>query len=171
MKRLRITSSMSVVRRRGAKLAAVAAGLVALGAFAAFPAAARHDAREHRLDASAHRTSSVLPVNFRKNALFTCFGAIGTGTPVLSNTATITATSTVVKAVVTVKARPGTIVFGQLTQSGCLKLKFFTFAIPASGVGTISVNDLRITNDAFVWFNDTAGDFQITPEVILLTRR
>jgi hypothetical protein len=157
---------MSVVRRRGAKLTAVAAGLVALGAFAAVPAAAKHDATGDRPDAHEHPTSSSSDpvVNFRRNALFTCFGANG-GAPT-ANTANITATLTTVKAVVTVHAPPFTTVFGQLDQSGCARLKFFSFTIPFSGVGTTTVTDLRISNDAFVWFNDTAGEFQITPEVV-----
>jgi hypothetical protein len=164
MKRLRITHGRSVVRRKATRLAAVAAGLVALGAFAAIPAAARHDARGNRSDASEHQTSSD-PVVFRRNAIFTCFGADNTGTPT-ANTANITASLTTVTAVVTVNARPGTMVFGELTQSGCLRLKFFTFTVPASGVGTATVTDLRISNDAFVSFSDTVGDFQITPEVV-----
>jgi hypothetical protein len=47
-----------------------------------------------------------------------------------------------------------------------LRLKFFTFTVPASGVGTTTVTDTRITNDAFVSFSDTVGDFQLTPEVV-----
>jgi hypothetical protein len=160
------------VRRRGAKLAAVAAGLVALGVFAAVPAGAKHDvrkhqpaARKHQPDAGEHRTSNDPVVNFRRNAIFTCFGADGTGTPT-ANTANITASLTTVSAVVTVHAPAGTTVFGQLTQSGCLRLKFFTFRVPASGVGTATVTDSRISANAFVWFVDTVGDFQITPEVV-----
>jgi hypothetical protein len=165
MKRLRITHGMCVVRRKATKLAAVAAGLVALGAFAAIPAAAGHDSRGDRSDAGEHQTSSDPVVNFRRNAIFTCFGADGTGTPT-ANTANITASLTTVTAVVTVHAPPGTTVFGELTQSGCLRLKFFTFTVPASSVGTATVTDLRISNDAFVSFSDTVGDFQITPEVV-----
>jgi hypothetical protein len=56
-------------------------------------------------------------------------------------------------------------VSGQLTRSGCARLKFFSFTIPASGVGTTTVTDLRIRGDALVWFKDTNGDFQITSEV------
>jgi hypothetical protein len=156
---------MSVVRRKGAKLAGVAAGLVALGAFAAVPAAARHDARGDGSDAGGHRSSGDPVVNFRRNAIFTCFGADGTGTST-PNTANISATLTTIKAVVTVHARAGTTVFGELTQSGCVRLKFFSFTVPASGVGTATVTDLRISNDAFVFFSDTVGDFQITPEVV-----
>jgi hypothetical protein len=167
---------MFVVGRRGAKLAAVAAGLVALGSLAAVPATARHDAGggrpdagEHRSDArklaGEHRTSGDPVVNLRRNAIFSCFGADGTGTPT-ANTANITAVLATVQAVVTVHAPPGTAVFGQLVQSGCLRLKFFTFIVPASGVGTATVTDLRISNDAFVFIVDTAGDFQITPEVV-----
>jgi hypothetical protein len=176
MKRLRITRGMSVFRRRGAKLAAVAAGLFALGAFTAVPAGARHDARadppgggEHKSHAGEHQTSSDAVVNFRRNAIFTCFGADGTGITT-ANTANITAGLTTVTAVVTVHARAGTTVFGNLTQSGCLRLKFFTFVVPASGVGTATVTDLRISNDAFVFFSDTAGDFQISPEVVFSLR-
>jgi hypothetical protein len=179
MKRLRITRGMSVVRRRGVKLAAVAAGLVALGAFAVVPAVAKHDGRgnapaagEQRSDAGDHpshaggkvRNTGDPLVTFRRNAIFTCFGAFGGANT--ANTANITASLTTVKAVVTVHARAGTTVFGQLTQSGCLRLKFFTFTVPASGVGTTTVTDLRISANAFVWFNDTVGDFQITPEVV-----
>jgi hypothetical protein len=171
MKSRRITRSMSVVRRSGAKLAAVVAGLVALGTFTAVPAAARHDARgdgsdlvAHWYDGGEHRASGDPVVNFRRNALFTCFGGFG-GTPT-ANTASISATFTTIKAVVTVHAPPFTTVFGQLDQSGCARLKFFSFTVGASGVGTTTVTDLRISSDAFVWFNDTAGDFQITPEVV-----
>jgi hypothetical protein len=172
MKRLRITRSLSVVRDRVAKLAAVAAALVALGAVAAVPADARHDpradggagAREHPPGGDGPITSAVADVNFRRNALFTCFGA--NGGAATQNTANITATLTTVRAVVTVHAPAGTTVNGQLTQSGCARLKFFTFRIPAGGVATVTITDLRISRDAFVWFNDTAGDFQITPEVI-----
>jgi hypothetical protein len=172
MERLRITHSMSIVRRRGAKLAAVASGLVALGAFGAVQADAGHDpspdrsgAREHRSDAGKQQRAGDPVVNFRRNAIFTCFGAGRTGTPT-SNTANITATLTTVRAVVTVHARPNTTVSGQLTQSGCVRLKFFTFRVPASGIGTATVTDVRISNDAFVWFVDTVGDFEITPEVV-----
>jgi hypothetical protein len=160
---------MSVVCRQGA---GVAAGLVALGAFAAVPAAARHDARgdgsdagRHWSDGGEHRSSGDPVVNFRRNAIFTCFGSDGTGTPT-ANTANISATLTTIKAVVTVRAPAGTTVFGELTQSGCVRLKFFSFTVPASGVGTATVTDLRISNDAFVSFSDTVGDFQITPEVV-----
>jgi hypothetical protein len=104
-------------------------------------------------------------VNFRRNAIFTCFGADGTGIRT-ANTANITATLTTVKAVVTVHAPPGTMVFGELTQSGCVRLKFFTFTVPASGVGIATVTDLRISADAFVSFSDTVGEFQISPEVV-----
>jgi hypothetical protein len=104
-------------------------------------------------------------VNFRRNAIFTCFGALGTGTPT-TNTASISATFTSIKAVVTVHAPPFTTVFGQLDQSGCVRLKFFSFTVGASGVGTTTVTDFRISNDAFVWFVDTVGEFQITPEVV-----
>jgi hypothetical protein len=172
VKRLRITRSMSVVRRRGAKLAAVAAGLVALAAFAAVPAAARHDARGDRPAARALGTSIGPVVNFRRNAFFTCFGGFG-GTPT-ANTANITIARIFVvgvNATVTVHAPAGTRVFGQLVQSGCSRVKSFSFTVPASGVGTTNVVDLAARNiginDAFVWFNDTVGDFQITPEVIL----
>jgi hypothetical protein len=149
---------------------AVAAAVIAVGAFAAVPAAATPDAgawpdaSEHLSDAGEHPTSSDPVVHFQRNALFTCFGA-GGGLPT-ANTASITASFATFTAVVTVHAPPGTSVFGELTQSGCLRLKFFTFIVPASGVGTTTVTDLRISNDAFVWFNDTAGDFQITPEVV-----
>jgi hypothetical protein len=163
MKPRRITRSMSVVRRSGAKVAAVVAGLVALGTFTAVPAAARHDARGDGSDLVAHWYDGPV-VNFRRNALFTCFGGFG-GTPT-ANTASISATFTTIKAVVTVHAPPFTTVFGQLDQSGCARLKFFSFTVGASGVGTTTVTDLRISSDAFVWFNDTAGDFQITPEVV-----
>jgi hypothetical protein len=170
---------MSVVRRRGAKLAAVAAGLVALGVFAAGPAPARHDGPAHgsdagkqrsdagkqRSDAGERRSSGDAVVNFRRNAIFTCFGADGTGTAT-ATTATITASRTAVNAVVTVHAPPGTTVFGDLTQSGCVKLQFFSFKIGASGVGSTTVTDVRVSNDAFVFIEDTVGDFQITPEVV-----
>jgi hypothetical protein len=76
-----------------------------------------------------------------------------------------TANFTIITAKVTVHSVPATMVSGQLTQSGCARLTFFSFTIPASGVGTTPVTDLRIRGDAFVWFNDTNGDFQITPEV------
>lgn len=56
-------------------------------------------------------------------------------------------------------------VSGQLMQSDCARLKFFSFTIAASGVGITTVTDLRIRCDALVWFNDTNGDFQFTPEV------
>jgi hypothetical protein len=50
-------------------------------------------------------------------------------------------------------------------------VKSFSFTVPASGVGTTTVVDLVArdigVNDAFVWFSDTVGDFQITPEVFL----
>jgi hypothetical protein len=173
MKRLRFARSVSVVRRRGARLAAVAAGSAALAAFAAAPADAWQDpgsdggpgtCAQGRRPGGAQASVSSL-VNFRRNALFTCFGANGgTATP---NTASITATPTLIRAVVTVRAPVGTSVFGQLTQSGCARLKFFTFRVPLGGVATVTVTDLRISNDAFVWFNDTIGEFQITPEVIL----
>ena len=169
MKRLRITRYMYVVRRRGAKLAALGIGLVALGAFtAAVPAGARPGARGDRPDRGEHGTSrsSDALVTFRRNAIFTCFGADATGIAT-ANTANITASLTTVTDVVTLHAPPGTTVFGNLTQSGCLRLKFFTFTVSASGVGTATITDLRITNDAFVFFSDTAGDFQITPEVVL----
>jgi hypothetical protein len=165
MKRLRITGSMSVVRRGGAKLAAVAAGLVALAAFAAVPAVASHDARGDGPDARGHRTSFDAVVNFRRNAIYSCFGADNTGTPT-ANTANITASFTTVRAVVTVHAPAGTTVFGELTQSGCVRLKFFSFTVPASGVGTATVTDFRISNDAFVSFSDTLGEFQVTPDVV-----
>jgi hypothetical protein len=104
-------------------------------------------------------------VTFRRNAIYSCFGADSTGIPT-ANTASITASLTTFKAVVTVHAPPGTMVFGELTQSGCLRLKFFSFRVGALGVGTGTVTDLRITNDAFVSFSDTVGEFQLTPEVI-----
>src|SRR5258707_14925462 len=114
MKRLRITRGMSVVRRRGVKLAAVAAGLVALGAFAVVPAVAKHDGRgtapaagEQRSDAGDHpshagghpshaggkvRNTGDPLVTFRRNAIFTCFGAFGGANT--ANTANITASLT-----------------------------------------------------------------------------
>jgi hypothetical protein len=186
MKSLRIPRSMSVVRSGRAKLAVIAAGLVALGAYSAVPAAARHAAAGDRPDpqqsGSDPQQSGSDPqqfgsgpvnhgfpgdpvVNFRRNAIFTCFGADGTGIPT-ANAANITASPTTVTAVVTVHAPPFTSVFGELTQSGCTRLKFFSFTVGASGVGTTTVTDFRIAPDAFVSFSDTAGDFQITPEVI-----
>jgi hypothetical protein len=169
MKQLRITRSMSVVRRRAAEVAAVA-GLVALGAFAAVPAAASNDARGDWPGWSKPRFGerpivTAQGVNFRRNAIFSCFGADGTGTPT-ANTANITANFAMIKAVVTVHAPAGTTVFGQLDQSNCSRLKFFSFTVPASGIGTTTVTDWRVSNDAFVWFNDTSGDFEITPEVL-----
>jgi hypothetical protein len=185
MKRLRITGGGSVLRRKGARLAAVAAALAALAAFTALPAAARHDGSggwsasghqrsngdqqrsgddEHGSDNGGQQVFGQATVNFRRNALFTCFGANGGTTT--ANTATITASSTTITAVVTVKAPAGTQVSGQLDQSRCARLKFFSATVPASGTLTTTVTDLRISGDAFVWFNDTAGDFQITPEVV-----
>jgi hypothetical protein len=177
MKRLRMTRSVGVVRRKGARLAAVAAGLVALAAFTAVPADARHvpgadgsdgghwsDGGGHRPPGDGSPPTAASLVNFRRDALFSCFGADGSGTPT-ANTANITAGLTTITALVTVHAPPGSAVSGQLTQSGCVKLKFFTFVIGATGSGTTTVTDLRVSNMAFVWFNDTAGDFQITPTV------
>ena len=107
-------------------------------------------------------TASNVPL--RRNAIFTCFGASG-GTNT-ADTANITANLTTITAMVTVHSAPGTIINGQLTQSGCFRLKFFTFSIPASGVRTFTVTDLRVSNDAFVWINTTTGAFEITPEVL-----
>lgn len=178
MQRLRNTGGGSVVRRKGVRLAAVAAALAALGAFTALPAAARHDRSrswsapgqqrsngdEHGSDNGGQQAFSQSPVNFRRNALFTCFG--GNGGTTTANTAAITASSSMITAVITVKAPPGTQVNGQLDQSRCARLKIFSATVPASGTLTTTVTDLRISGDAFVWFNDTAGDFQITPEVV-----
>jgi hypothetical protein len=47
-----------------------------------------------------------------------------------------------------------------------VRLKFFSFTVPKGGVGSTTVTDARITNDAFVFIEDTVGDFQITPEVV-----
>jgi hypothetical protein len=186
MKRLRIARSMSLVRRRTTTVAVIAAGLIALAALSAVPAAGQliggsdqlPDAGQHGLIRVSNRLLAVrtgtaddvvapagTSVNFRKNALFTCFGANGTGTAT-ANTAQITASLTTITAKLTVQAPAGTMVFGQLTQSGCARLKFFNFTVPPSGTGTITVTDLRISGDAFAWFNDTHGDFQITPEVV-----
>lgn len=179
MKRPHRTRWLSVVRHRATRLAALAAGLLALGAFAAVPAVAHHGPRgdwpapsepsstrdESGTSASSAATAASSTVNFRQNALFTCFGAGNTGTPT-ANTATITAGPTTITAVVTVHAPAGTMVSGQLTQSGCARLKFFSFTVPASRMATVTITDLRISRNAFVWFNDTARDFQITPEVV-----
>jgi hypothetical protein len=170
-----------------ATLAVVGAGLVAVVAFSANPATGqRIKSSDQSPDPGAQGTdwgqqppegdqdgdaddvgvAGATTVNFRQNALFTCFGANGTGTGTpTANTAELTANFTTITAKVTVHSVPGTTVSGQLTQSSCARLKFFSFTIPASGVGTTTVTDLRIRGDAFVWFNDTNGDFQITPEV------
>src|SRR5262245_28073479 len=63
-------------------------------------------------------------VTFRTGALFTCLG--GTGGTATTNSADVSATFTTITAKVTVHAPAGTQVFGQLTQGGCLRLKFFT---------------------------------------------
>jgi hypothetical protein len=184
MKRIRLPRSRSVVHRGRVKLAAVAAGLLALGALAV-PAIAEHGhhgdgsgARQHGPNAAQQRPGgeqSGKPrpgasrdpiVNFRRNALFSCFGADATGIPT-ADTANITASFATVTAVVTVHAPPGTRVFGQLTQSGCVRLKFFTFTIGLGGVGTTTVSDLRVSNDAFAWFVTSAGGFEVSPEVLL----
>jgi hypothetical protein len=177
---------VSLVRGGGVRRAAVVAALLALVAFAAVPAIAEHgphgngsDARQHGSNARHDRSDGGEPsagsgqsstqrddavVNLRRNALFSCFGAGATGTPT-ADTANITASLGTVTAVVTVHAPPGTRVFGQLTQSGCVRLKFFTLAIGPGGVGTTTVSDLRVSRDAFVWFVTSAGGFEVSPEV------
>jgi hypothetical protein len=104
-------------------------------------------------------------VNFRVGALFTCTGASG-GVPVATDTARITATATTITVTVTVRGAPGTFVSGQLTQNNCVRLRFFSFTIPPTGVGTITFTDLRISNAAFVWIVK-GGVLEITPRVIL----
>ena len=184
MEGLRSARRISGVRQTGAKLAAIAAVLVAMGAFGAVPAVAKQFSHgngnghgngpswktpkwnrpgDHCSEHCRPTALATQTVFFRRNALFTCFGA--TGGINTANTARITASLFTVTAVVTVHAPPGTTVSGQLTQSGCARLKFFSFSIGATGVRSFTVSDVRIRNDAFVWFNDTAGDFQITPEV------
>jgi hypothetical protein len=171
---------MSVARRRAAKLTILAVGVVALAAFAALPAVAKHGGSgDHPVGGLEHSATSTDPlvttspdplVTFRRNSLFSCSGAVdGTAT---NNTANITATLTTVKAVVTVHAPPFTTVNGQLDQSNqagsCLKIKFFTLTVPLSGTGTATVTDTRFpgSNGAFVWINSFATGFEITPKVI-----
>ena len=171
MKGLRVLPRTRGARRRAVNVAAVAAGTIALSVAAAVPVAARghhHEGENQGGDQGGGQfTESASVVNFRQNAIFSCFtGSDNTGFAT-ANTAQITTGFASVTAVVTIHALPGTTVFGQLTQSGCARLKFFTLKIPASGVGTTTVSDLRVSNDAFVWFNDTSGDFQITPDVPL----
>ena len=154
--------SMSGMRRASARLAAVV-GLMAVAAVPAAPANANDPDPLH--GGKRHLPLVGALVNFRTGAIFSCInGADNTGVAT-ANTANITATLTTVSAVVTVHALPGTSVFGELTQAGCARLKFFSFTVPASGVGTTTVTDLRITGGAFVSFSDTAGEFQITPIV------
>jgi hypothetical protein len=153
MKRLRATRSLSVACRSGAALCAVGAVLAA-----AAPAQARH----HPPRPAAAPTA----VNFRSGALFTCFGA--SGGLANGNTATISSPNFfTVTAVVTVSAPPGTVISGQLTQGGCARLKFFTFAVPATGTRTFTVSDVRVSNTAFVWIVGGVAGLQITPGVTL----
>jgi hypothetical protein len=169
---------MPAVRFRSAKLAAMAVGLVAMGAVATGPALAGDDhgpggpdPTDQSSDARPTNAAANSTVNFRQGALFSCFGADGTGIAAPS-TANITANATTVTAVVTVRAAPFTTIFGQLTQSGCARLKFFTVSVGASGTKTETVSDLRVSNDAFVWFvSSGGGSLQITPEVVFTTPR
>jgi hypothetical protein len=155
--------------------------LVVLGVFAAAPAGAGAQPTTHRPAASAKHwvnpdqsacggrkrgcASSDPVVNFRRNALFTCFGAFG-GIPT-ADFANITSTFFTITATVTVFAPPGTAVFGQLVQSGCVRFKFFSFVVGPTGVGTTTVTDLRVSRDAFVFINTSNGQFEITPEVFV----
>ena len=190
----RSTPSTSDMRRRRGIVAAIAAALITLGAIGAVPAIARHDpgngsggqwqggTGQSGQDLGQweggdgqgpgegngrHKLLASTLVNFRTNAIFNCLtGADNTGIPT-NNTANISSSLTTVSAVVTVHAPPFTTVFGQLDQTGCARLKFFSFTVGPSGTGTTTVTDLRVTNGAFVWIVDTAGDFQITPLVSL----
>jgi hypothetical protein len=175
MTRLSRARSAPAVRRRAAKLAAVAAGLVALAAFAPVSANAANGLSANSAARPAvqqcggrwhPRPCEVADpvVNFRRNALFSCFfGAVG-GIPT-ANTANITATFFTVTATVTVFGTPGTTVFGQLVQGACARLRFFTVTVGPTGVGTTTVTDFRVSNTVFLWFNSNAGDFEITPRV------
>jgi hypothetical protein len=174
MTRLRIARGLSSARRRGAKLAVLAAGLVALATFAPASAGAKLDPPNGARDGwpppnwRRHGPGPAAPtnplVNFRRNALFTCFGAAGgIATP---STARITATATTVTAMLRIVAPPGTVISGQLDQSGCSRLKFFTTTVGITGVATLTVTDLRVSNDAFVWIVGGVAGLQITPEVI-----
>jgi hypothetical protein len=166
MKQLRDTRSVAVVRHRGARLAAVVAAAVALGAAAAVPAQARHRPPRHRDQASQQAVAAAV-VNFRQNAIFSCFGAVG-GFP-NANTANIFSPNVfTVTAIVTVTAPPGSTFFGQLTQSGCVRTKFFTVTVPfGSTTGTAVVSDLRVSNAAFVYLVGGVTGLQITPLVLL----
>jgi hypothetical protein len=160
MKRLRNTRRLSVTRHRPAGVAAVVAAAVAFSALAAVPAQARHRDRPSAPSVAA----SV--VNFRQGALFSCFGAIG-GVP-NANKATISSSFFTVTAVVTVTAAPGSTFFGQLTQNGCARTKFFTVTVPfGRTTGTAVVSDLRVSNAAFVYLVGGVTGLQITPLVIL----
>jgi hypothetical protein len=171
---------MSAARRRAAKLTILAVGVVALAAFAALPAVAKHGGSgDHPVGGLEHSATSTDPlvttstdplVTFRRNSLFSCSGAVdGTAT---NNTANITATLTTVRAVVTVHAPPFTTFFGQLDQSNlagaCLKIRFFTVTVPLSGTAMATITDTRFpgSNGAFVWINSFATGFEITPKVI-----
>jgi hypothetical protein len=156
MKRLRDPRRLSVNRPSAAVLVAV----MALAAFAAAPAQARHR------DRSPSPSVAASLVNFRQGALFSCFGAVG-GIP-NANRANISSTALTVTAVVTVTAAPGSTFFGQLTQSGCARTKFFTVTVPfGSTTGTAVVSDLRVSNGAFVYLVGGVTGLQITPLVTL----
>jgi hypothetical protein len=130
----------------------------ALLATAAVPAQARH---------RAPQAAAAAPVPFRQGALFTCTGALGGVAN--ANRATISSPNPfTVTAVVTVTGTPGSTFFGQLTQSGCLRTKFFTVTVPfGSTTGTAVVSDLRISNAAFVYLVGGVTGLQITPLVAL----
>jgi hypothetical protein len=129
-----------------------------LAALAAAPAQARHR------DRSSPQSVAATLVNFRQGALFSCFGAVGGVAN--ANRASIASTALTVTAVVTVTATPGSTFFGQLTQNGCARTKFFTVTVPfGSATGTAVVSDLRIGNAAFVYLVGGVTGLQITPLV------
>jgi hypothetical protein len=186
--RLLIRSSISVVCRRGARLAAVTAGLLALGAFAALPAVARHyrsgggrDAAqprsEHRSDVDDNdvladdddQVSVSSTVNFRTSppAILDCMRGVRDGTA-NNDTAAITVTATTVLATVTLHAPAGTFFSGQLTQGPiCAPTKNFQGTIPrGTDSVTVTVMDARGFGSTGAFVSVTKGaQFEITPLV------
>jgi hypothetical protein len=170
MKRLRITHRTSGARRRAAKLAAVAAGLIALCAFTAVPALAGHKPHSdrpggERTKAGGAVTNLATPglVNFRRGALFSCFGAVG-GTNVPGSTATITRGLFTVNATVHLVGLKNTFYTVELVTSGCQTLGFGFVTTNASGVANTMVTANRgFLNDAFAYALG-GGDLQVTPD-------
>jgi hypothetical protein len=176
---------MSVVRRRTGKLAAIVAGLAALAAFVAGPAAATHAQGAGRPEVGALSSehgglmASDPVVNFRTSppAILSCtMGVIGGAAN--GDTANITSTALTVTAVVTLHAPAGTFFSGQLTQGPiCFPTETFQGTVPAGQSSvTVTVTDTRgvgatgafvsvVKDVGLVGTRFAGGLFEITPLV------